>query len=384
MTDETAEEGSDVGAAGETGEGVPSKPPRISYAASPGLAGWLSSAKVSLAISSYQSGKFYLLGASPRGGLSIHERFFRQAMGLAVPRDGTILLATLYQIVRFENILRPKERANGIHDACYVPRVLWTTGAVDTHDVGMLPDGRPIFVATTWNCLATTAERHSFAEYWRPSFISDLVAEDRCHLNGLAMDSEGPAYVTACASTDSLDGWRDQRRDGGIVIDVRTHAVVCEGLSMPHSPRLHDGQLYVLDSGSGRLGRVHLDRSSCDAFEPLAFCPGFARGLAFQGDMAIVGLSKPRNGRFEGLAMTDALRDRDQAPWCGLQIIELSTGRVRHWFRIEGAVAELYDVAVVAGRSCPMSVGLANDDIVGLVRPEPRAPMQEPNGLTEL
>lgn len=364
----------DAGPDADPGTKTSGEAPR--YSASGGLVSWLAGTGVSIAATSYQSGKFYLLGANPKGGLMVHERFFRQAMGLAAPREGTILLATHFQLMRFENMLAPGQRANELHDALFVPRTLWTTGAVDAHDIGMLPDGRPVFVATGWNCLATVSERHSFAEYWRPPFVSALVAEDRCHLNGLAMgegSDAAPRYATACSRSDTVDGWRDRRRGGGVVIDVETNEIVCEGLSMPHSPRLHRGQLYVLDSGSGWLGRVNLSKPAADAFERIAFCPGFLRGLSLHGDFAVVGLSKPRYERFDGLPLSDALRERDSEPWCGIQVIDLQTGRVAHWFRIDGKIAELYDVSVIAGPTCPMAVGFTTNDIMGLVSPEPPA-----------
>ena len=132
-----------------------------------------------------------------------------------------------------------------------MPQVGYTTGDLDIHDVAVDAAGRPVFVATLFGCLATTSETHSFTPLWRPPFISKLAAEDRCHLNGLAMRDGAPAYVRAVAATDVADGWREHRRDGGVVIDVATNEIVCRGLSMPHSPRLHDGTLYVLNSGTG-------------------------------------------------------------------------------------------------------------------------------------
>ena len=346
----------------------------VSYSASQGLAPWLAQARVALAVTSYQSGKLYLIGANPKGGLMVHERFYRHAMGLSVPRPGTFLMASGFQVIRFENVLDPGQRANELHDACYVPRVLWTTGGIDAHDVGLLPDGRPVFVATGWNCLATTSERHSFAEWWRPPFVSALVPEDRCHLNGMAMgegDAAGePRFVTACSRSDTVDGWRDRRTGGGVVVEVATGRIVAEGLSMPHSPRLHRGRLYVLNSGTGQLGRVDPSSPPAEAFEPLAFCPGFLRGLSFHEGFAVVGLSKPRYERFEGLPLDKALADRDSEAWCGVQVIELATGRVAHWFRIDGAIGELYDTAILPGAACPMALGFASGDIAGLVTVE--------------
>jgi hypothetical protein len=52
--------------------------------------------RIALAISSYQSGKFYLLGQNVDGGLLVHERFFRKAMGIGVADRDTVLLATLF------------------------------------------------------------------------------------------------------------------------------------------------------------------------------------------------------------------------------------------------------------------------------------------------
>lgn len=346
----------------------------VSYSVSGGFAGWCAAQGVSVAVTSYQSGKFYLLGRNPEtGGLLVNERNFQKAMGLATPGPRTILLATMFQITRFEDVLEKDEFANGMFDGLFVPRVTHTTGALDAHDIGLLGDGRIVFVNTSFNCLATVSDRHSFDAYWRPPFISELVQEDRCHLNGLAMGEPGSRdagrarYVTACSRSDTIDGWRDRRADGGVVIDVDTGRVVCAGLSMPHSPRMHDGRLYVLNSGTGDLGWVDLSAPPETAFRPLKFVPGFARGLSFLGQYAVVGLSKPRHDRFEGLALDRRLADADSAAWCGVQVIDLSSGKVVHWFRIDGAVTELYDTAIVRGPRCAMALGFASDEIVNLV-----------------
>ena len=367
MADEAKAGGAEDGAAANGGT-----KPAAQYSASRGLAGWLARERVVLAVTSYQSGRLYLIGASPRGGLMVNERIFGTAMGLSVPREGTLLMAASHRIVRLENVLEPDQRADAVFDAAYVPRMTWITGEIDLHDVGLLPDGRPVFVATAWNCLATPSDRHGFAPYWVPPFVSKLVREDRCHLNGMAMGADGPAYVTAVSRSDTVDGWRDRRADGGVIVDVATGGIVARGLSMPHSPRLRaDGTLWVLNSGTGELGRVDRDAPPEAAFAPVAFCPGFVRGLAFHGPHAAIGLSKPRHHRFEGLALDRRLADADSEPWCGVQIVDLNDGSVAHWFRIDGAVSEVYDVAILPGRSCAMSVGLESPEIRSLVTHEP-------------
>ncbi len=160
------------------------------------------------------------------------------------------------QIIRYQNVLEPHERVNETFDACYVPRTTHLTGDLDAHDVGIDRAGRPIFVNTRFNCLATISPRHSFDMVWKPPFITGIQDGDKCHLNGLAMRDGEPAFVTAVSRSDVIDGWRDRRTGGGVVIDVVTDEIVCGGLSMPHSPRLHSGELWLLNAGTGELGVV--------------------------------------------------------------------------------------------------------------------------------
>lgn len=346
----------------------------VKYSMSPGLPAFLGSERIAIAVSSYQSGKFYLIGQNVDGGLLVHERFFHKAMGICVADRDTILLATLPQIVKFRNVLELDQTINDLHDACYVPRELFTVGELDIHDIGLMRDGGIIFVNTLYNCLATTSGRHSFTPLWKPSFISKIVKEDRCHLNGLAMEAGVPRYVTAVSRSDTVDGWRDRRADGGVVIDVQSGAVVLGGLSMPHSPRMYRGRLWLLNSGTGEIGWIERGPLAEDArFRVLAFCPGFVRGLAFHGRYAFVGLSKPRHERFEGLALDRRLAEADSEPWCGLQIIDLDTGACVHWFRIDGSVAELYDLGVVPDVVRPMALGFATNEILDLITHDPLA-----------
>ncbi|MEX1060710.1 MAG: TIGR03032 family protein [Methyloceanibacter sp.] len=346
----------------------------ITYSMSPGLSGFLGANRIALAISSYQSGKFYLLGQNVDGGLMVHERFFRKAMGICVPDRDTILLATLFQILKFKNALDPGQQVNNVYDSCYVPREIFVTGELDAHDIGRLKDGRIVFVNTLYNCLATPSERHSFTPLWKPPFVSKIIKEDRCHLNGLAMEDGVARYVTAVSKSDTIDGWRDRRFDGGIVLDVQSGEIVIGGLSMPHSPRVYAGKLWVLNSGTGEIGWIERGaKAQASKFHVVAFCPGFVRGLAFHGKYAFVGLSKPRYQRFEGLALDKKLAEADSEPWCGVQVIDLDSGTCVHWFRIDGPVAELYDVNVVPGVVRPMALGFATNEILGLITHDPLA-----------
>jgi uncharacterized protein (TIGR03032 family) len=343
------------------------------------LPAWLAEQRVSLAFTTYQTGKLFLVGLGDEGRLSIFERTYNRCMGLAASAQ-TLWMSSLYQLWRFENALDPGQQHAGVYDRMYVPQVGYTTGDVDVHDVAVDGAGRVVFVNTLFSCLATVSDTHSFEVLWKPRFVSKLAAEDRCHLNGLALRDGRPAFVTAVSRSDAADGWRERRRDGGVLVDVDSNEVVTEGFSMPHSPRWHRGALYLLDSGRGVFGK--LDLASCKLTE-IAFCPGYARGLAFVGDYAVIGLSQPRADSasagasaetLTGLELDDALARRNVEARAGLLVVDLRSGDVVHWLRLGGVVAELYDVAVLPGVKRPMALGFKTDEIRRTLRiKEPRA-----------
>ena len=343
---------------------------------------WLAEQSISLAFTTYQTGKLFFVGRKPDDSLSMFERTFNHCMGMwASPDTRTIWLSSRYQIWQLT-----QAPANAVphqpvdpnvpdshmpawadrgFDVTYIPRVGHTTGHLDVHDMAVDSDGRLIFVNTMFGCLATISDTANFQPLWKPPFLSALVPEDRCHLNGLAMKDGQPAYVTAVADSDVVDGWRDRRHDGGVVIDVQSNEIIARGLSMPHSPRWYRDRLWVLNSGTGEMGWIDTDSGR---FEPLAFCPGYLRGMAFIGKYAVVSLSKPRHDSFHGLALDDHLEQRGAEPQCGLQVIDMDTGAIAHWLRLNGElVTELYDTVVLPGLRQPMAVGFQNKDIERLV-----------------
>jgi uncharacterized protein (TIGR03032 family) len=338
--------------------------PWLRATCSPGLTGWMAEQNISLACSTYQTGKLMLFGRKSDGDLSVFERNFKRSMGLW--GDGQRLwMSSEYQLWRLENLLRPGETYEG-HDRLFVPKVGVTTGDIDIHDVAVESSGRPVFAATGFNCLGTVDQRYSFAPLWRPSFVSAWAPEDRCHLNGLALDDGRCRYVTAVAATDEARGWRDHRRDGGVVLEVPSSDVIASGLSMPHSPRVHQGKLWLLNSGTGFLGTI--DRDS-GRFEPVVFCPGYLRGLSFVGGhFAVVTLSRPRHDEtFGDLELDETLVRHHEPARCGLLVIDLRSGEIAHWIHMEGMVTELYDVVVMPGVRRPMAFGFKTDDIQRII-----------------
>ncbi|PZD74981.1 Lipopolysaccharide assembly protein B [Acaryochloris thomasi RCC1774] len=336
--------------------------PTLEATHSEGFGHWLQQQQLSLAFTTYQTNRLFCLGTTQAGKMALHERLFDKPMGLFA-QDNRLYMSTRYQIWQLDNLLRPGELRQGC-DLIYTPKLAHTTGDLNVHDVVIDASGELLFVNTDFNCLARLSPDYSFVPQWRPPFISKWVAEDRCHLNGLALREGKPAYMTACSSTNTAASWRHHRVDGGVVMDIQANEVIATGLSMPHSPRWYRGKLWLLNSGTGELGHIDFDSG---AFVPLTFCPGFVRGMTFCGNVAVIGLSKLRSKSFTGLALEKRLTAAGDRPHCGLMVVDLETGNVLHWLRLEGVVEELFDVVVLPNVRQPQSLGFQSDEIERLV-----------------
>lgn len=327
-------------------------PTRIN--ASQGLAQWLAREQCSILFTTYQTGKVCAAGLRPDGDLFFQEQPFSRALGITAS-SSTVWVASLSVIWRLGNALGDGEWEQEKFDRLYQPRIAYITGDVDAHEIAVGRDG-PVFVNTKYSCLATISDSHNFQPLWKPDFISRLLPEDRCHLNGLAMSDGEPHYVTAVSRSDVIDGWRSKRSNGGVLIDVRTNAIVSDGISIPHSPRLKDGKIWLLESGRGRV--VTVDPAT-GAREDVVFCPGFLRGLSFHGDFALVTTSCPREGTFDDLELEDELKRRNIPAQCGVYIIDTRKRTVVEMLTFEGALSELFDVAVLPDVKCPIVEGPA-------------------------
>lgn len=312
-----------------------------------GFTEWLSSKNASLAVTTYQAGKIIMFGLDEETKLWSYNRNIGRCLGMAVSDRGFWVTSDT-QLLRFENLLKPGEGGPSGTDAYYAPRFSYYTGDLDAHDLCVTEDDEILFANTLFNSVAKPSRSHSFDTVWTPDFISRVAAEDRCHLNGIAARDGVLRYATAVSQSDVFDGWRDHRQNGGIVIDVLSGEIVCSGLSMPHSPRWHNGKLWLHNSGAGEFGYVDLDSKS---FVPVTFCPGYLRGLSFiDQSTAVVGLSLPRDNKtFSGLPLDAALSDKGISAKCGLYFINTDTGDIIHSMIFGGVVTELYDVVVLDG-----------------------------------
>lgn len=249
----------------------------------------------------------------------------------------------------------PPVEPAGRHDVCFLTRSAHFTGEIQAHELAWAGDELWV-VNTAFGCLCTLDSRHSFVPRWRPPFLTGLAAEDRCHLNGLAMAPDGrgaPAhrYVTALGETDTPQGWRANKTTGGCLIEVTSGQTVARGFAMPHSPRVHGGRVWLLHSGAGQL--VLVDPQSGKA-ETVTELPGYTRGLALHDHFAFVGLSKVREtATFGGMPI---IQRRPELK-CGVGAVDLQTGRLVAHLEFVTGVEEIFDVQVVPGARRPAMSG---------------------------
>ncbi|MFN0055665.1 MAG: TIGR03032 family protein [Planctomycetales bacterium] len=296
---------------------------------------------MSVLVTTYQAGRLVVL-RNDQGVLNTHFRMFPKPMGLALAPN-RLAIGTEMEIREFHNIpaVAPKLEPKGKHDVAFLPRTAHGTGDVQIHEMAWI-DGEVWFVNTRFSCLCTRSAIYSFQPQWRPWFVSKLSPDDRCHLNGLCAINGQIRYVTALGETDGPGGWRENKRNGGILIDVQEQRIVARGLSMPHSPRWYRDRLWVLHSGTGGFG--YIDPAS-GQYHSVAELPGFTRGLSFAGPLAFIGLSQVRETAvFSGIPIAER-PESDRA--CGVWVVNIETGQSIAWVKFEDAVQEIFAVEVL-------------------------------------
>ena len=344
-------------------------------------------------VTTYQAGKLVVLRED--GGLLItHFRNLNKPMGLA--RDGgKLAVGCGIDIWEFHNVSAlcgkldesddyPSESAK--HDACFLPRRSHCTGDIHIHEMAFVKSQEAkssdelVFVNTAFSCLAKRSEQNSFEPIWRPKWIKQLSPGDSCHLNGLAKRDGQVKYVTALGTSNEPGGWRENKRDGGLLLDVDSHEIIAQGLSMPHSPRWYNGKLWLLESGEGTIGTVDL---ATGKYESIAQFPGFTRGLSFIGPLAFIGLSQVRESAvFSGIPLVERLKEAEDRT-CGVWVLNIETGETLGFCRFEEGVQEIFAVEVLPGVRFPDLINhdaklvgqsyVLGDDALAEVPPELRA-----------
>lgn len=311
--------------------------------------------KCSLAISTYQAGKVIFIFAANHRKLVQLPKHFKKPMGIALSGE-KMVIGTIDQVIMFAN--SPKLTTNypvnpGLYDALFLPRAVYFCSRVDLHDLNWGKKGLWA-VNTKFSCLCTIDDNYSFNPQWQPPFITDLMPEDRCHLNGMAMINDKPAYVTALSTTNTHEGWRKNITESGVLMHVPSGKIILDGLPMPHSPRHYNGKLYLLLSATGELMCYDIKNKTYTTIQ----LPGFVRGMAEYGNYLFIGLSKIRkkSKTFGKLPIVA------KAKYSGIIVVYKPTNAIIGEIRYENSVEEIYDVLVLPNIRRPCLV-TPDDDV---------------------
>jgi len=310
-----------------------------------GLARFVCGLDLSLFVSTYTAGRIFAIGHDGYGTLRVLPVHMPRPMGVAF-HGSRMAVATLRDIQVFfahEEAGRNLPFSFQQFQTFYTPRISYYTGPLDIHDLYLTSKGM-LAVATKFSCLATFTSETSFKPIWTPKFITELRPEDRCHLNGLAMDGEVPAYVTMLGTGDRAGSWREKITTGGQIVRVADHEVLAAGLGMPHNPRLVGKRLYFLESAKGHLAYLDLETGQKHVVAELG---RFVRGLVLVGQTAVVAYSKLRAtsstfAKLQGVVRGDT---------SGILGVDLLTGTELFNAEFLEGVDEVYDVQARPGGS---------------------------------
>ncbi|MBL4706274.1 MAG: TIGR03032 family protein [Flavobacteriales bacterium] len=302
--------------------------------------------EASVVFSTYQAGKLLVLGSN-NSKLTQIPFNFKKPMGIAI-QDAKIAVATIDSIEFLSNkeevAKTVKENVNEF-DTFFIHRASYNTGNLDIHDIDF-GDSQLWGVNTAFSCLCVFDINYNFVPRWKPDYITELVPEDRCHLNGMAIENSKPKYVTALSVTDHKDGWREKIMETGVLMEVPSSRIICDKLAMPHSPRIIDGELYLLESGAGKLLKIDTETGEKEVVHDFGL---FIRGMSYHKGYLFIGKSKIR----ESSKTFNYLEVKDKSSHAGLIVYDLKNRSVVGQLDYLDTIDEIFDVQVIPGFKKP-------------------------------
>lgn len=353
---------------------------KIDFTYSQNIVELLKQMNATIVLSTYQTNKIMLIGQE-NNQFDIRYKHFPRPMGMC-KKDGRIYAGLghgIYQFSNFSGVAQTLEGGN--FDACYLPQNIHFTGDIDIHEMEYSQD-ELYFINTKFSCLCIKNPNSSFKPLWKPPFISLLQPVDKCHLNGFCTRDNEPRYVTMLGKTDEPLGWRENKANGGLLMDIKTNEILVDGLSMPHSPRWHNEKLYVLESGKGAISQYDFDKKE---LVEISRVPGFTRGLDIIGNLAFIGVSKVReSATFSGLEITK-LPKRVSGVW----IVDLTNGKIVSFVEFTSGLDEVFAITVLPHKKMEMldfsseqskiNYMIAPEDIEEVKMPETKIEMAAPH-----
>lgn len=305
-----------------------------------GFVDWLASTNQTVVVS--HSNKLLAAGRTVRGALEINQAPFERVTGVSVAPDGSLVVAAQHELWRMTDSLSDGEASPTGADRWLMCRTARFVGGVRPADPVATSDDC-WFASVALSAVCSLDDTFSAKVRWVPPFITEVRPETRCRLTGLGSIDGRPRVVTSMSTSNVAGGWTEHQLAGGVLIDILTDEVLAEGLSMPHSPRWHDGAWWLLQAGTGELGYIDAGR-----FVAVARIDGFARGLTISRGVGLVGGSGSRwDELVAGLPVGQRLQASGRRPDSGVFLFDLVSGRAVGEMRLDGTAREVADVVVL-------------------------------------
>ena len=302
---------------------------------------------ISVIFSTYQAGRLMIIGSLD--GYNIHQIpiAYKKPMGIAI-EENRIAVASLDEISFFtfnDHVIQSIQPNHENLDRMYLYRASYNTSSLDIHDIDFDQTGL-WGVNTLFSCLCKFTLAYNFSPRWKPHFITEVTPEDRCHLNGLALENGSPKYVSALSSTNVKGGWRKDIMNTGIIMDVEKNEILCNGLGMPHSPRIINGELYFLESARGKLFKWNTEKKQKELIYNFN---RFVRGIKHYKGVLFIAFSKIRktSESFQKVAVKENSKN------AGFIIFDLRTRTPFGELLYEDTIDEIYDINIIDGAKKP-------------------------------
>ncbi|MEI7699874.1 MAG: DUF4915 domain-containing protein [Planctomycetia bacterium] len=312
---------------------------------SPGLVPFLRSLNISLVLTAAEGDRVLSLTANQQE-LVMSVVDFDKPRGVAA--SGNKIALSLKQQLRLfvsrersESSRQPDHSFESKNRREFSAQQSRSTAGFSSPDLAWGTDG--LWIANpTFSCLSTLTNDGRLLNLWKPGLSSEFSDEDRCRVNGVALENGTPHYVTAMAEWNTVGGWREPVRNPGVIINVPGGEVLCRGLFSPTAPRVHNGRLWVLQACSGQLCLVNRQTGEFDVVETF---PGYSTALDCHAGYGFVGLSSTCSDTDSNVGPLAAKGNL----WCGLAVVDLTTGKAVEALKLLSGFESISAVAVVAG-----------------------------------
>ena len=352
------------------GEGTPPESPAGLTEFSRLFGHWLASENVVLAVSSLDERGLALASLDDKKQPTFGLFDYPGVRAVAAAPDGSLWLSQKLGLWRLENGARTGGFTADKREV-YLPRLQHITGDLGITDLAVDGNGALLMCSGSLSIVGKACADASIEPVWKPPFLTKIDPENRCGLSGLGLYDAARHCVSLWSRSDQPDGWKKGYLESGVVMTIQDGSILCEGLSLPRSPRWGQGGLFLLNTGTAEFGRVDPDTKR---FVPLCQCPSYPTGLALHGHWAVISVTEEPPDL--ALPAHESFASRGIKPFSGVLLVDTRTGDIAHNARFENSMKQVTGVAVITRTHAAVALGPHDEKLAPLVTLRRSGPRQ--------